>query len=911
MDIYCTRPHCDQPLNSFSDLDNSQLLKTVHQRHCSNCGMPLILDGRYLPIKLLQQGGLGVAFLGCDRRTPGLKRCVIKQLQINASFNTTQLEIATKLFHREAEVLEKLGEHPRIPRLFAFLELTASASPPYNQQKFFYLVQEYIEGQNLQEELRDKGKLSEAEVIVVLRETAKILEFIHFQDTIHRDVKPSNIMRDLQGKIHLIDFGAVKQVVSETLLKSAATHQNVTCVFTPEYAPAEQRQGQAIYPSSDLYALAVTCLNLLTGKQPQQLLDPSTNHWKWRTSDVHVSDALAAILDQMLENAPAARFQSARDVLDALEASWGGQTMSITPSKIQATSSITPTTMLAVAIDNNLPQVNQGSIAPAPVPVPDTAPDTALPNRNQSQPQTHPVAMNNNVTPLGMSSVRTSIESSRSSEIVIQRSTDNNKPWLIAGVFVTGVTGLIAMTIPPLWGHFHPAQVDPIASRSSTGEKILVSVEGNKDTDKFKELKRAGVTAISNHNYPEAVIKLQAALAENPNSPETRIYLNNALVGDNKSYTIAAVAPISSRSADRAAEMLRGFAQAQDEINQAGNVNDPKIKIKIIDDADDPKIVEKIATALVTQPEILGVVGHNRNDVTMKASVVYNAKKLSFIAPISTANQLTGSNKPYIFRTNAKGDLIAQKLVDQLVDKNLKKKVVIFYVPTISYNDEFKTQFTNKLLAKGGQVVGTFPFSRVSSSPSPTASPTTTTTSASPTTVFDADAHLQKAKAMGAEAILLLSVGRSNREALKILKIRATKYPELDAFSDTALYGVATLEAGKEADGLVMGVPWQESQSTPQFSTSARQLWNNQVNWATATSYNAVRALGAAIKNEEQPSRESVMKTLSKGEFMGASRKFQFTNGEPTDQYVLVKVSATPLNYKFSSRTGRDFVPLE
>jgi ABC-type branched-subunit amino acid transport system substrate-binding protein/serine/threonine protein kinase len=895
MDIYCTRPNCDQPLNSFSDLDDSKLLKTVHQRHCSNCGMPLILDGRYLPIKLLQQGGLGVAFLGCDRRTPGLKRCVIKQLQINPSFNTTQLEIATKLFHREAEVLEKLGEHPRIPRLFAFLELTASASPPYNQQKFFYLVQAYIEGQNLQEELRDKGRLNEAEVIVILRETAKILEFIHFQDTIHRDVKPSNIMRDLHGQIHLIDFGAVKQVVSETLLKTAATHQNVTCVFTPEYAPAEQRQGQAIYPSSDLYALAVTCLNLLTGKQPQQLLDPNTNQWQWRSPDLQVSDALAAILDRMLANAPAARFQSARDVLDALEANWGAQTVSITPSKIQATSSITPTTMLAVAIDNNLPQVNQVNAAP----------DTALPNHSQSQPY-------NVLIPPPVASIPTSIESDHSSELVIQRSTDNKKPWLIAGVFATGTIGLIAMTIPQLWAQFHPAQIDPIANRSSMGEKILLSVEGNKDTDKFKELKRAGVTAIANHNYPEAITKLQAALAENPNSPETRIYLNNALVGDKKSYTIAAVAPISSRSMDRASEMLRGFAQAQDEINQAGTISDTKIKIKIIDDADDPKIVENIATALVTQPEILGVVGHNRNDVTMKASVVYNAKKLAFIAPISTANQLTGSDKPYIFRTNAKGDSIAQKLVDQLVDKDLKKKVVIFYVPTISYNDEFKTQFTNKLVAKGGQVVGTFPFSRGSSSPSPTASPTASPTSPElAPTVFDAAAHLQKAKEMGAEAILILSVGRSNREALKILKIRATKYPELEAFSDTAMYGVATLEAGKEADGLVMGVPWQESQSTPQFSTSARQLWNNQVNWATATSYNAVRALGTAIKTEEQPSRESVMKILSKNEFMGAARKFQFTNGEPTEQYVLVKVAVTPPNYKFSSRTGYDFVPLE
>ena len=876
MDIYCTRPHCEQPLNSFSDLDDSKLLKTVHQRHCSNCGMPLILDGRYLPLKLLQQGGLGVAFLGCDRRTPGLKRCVIKQLQINPSFNTTQLEIATKLFHREAEVLEKLGEHPRIPRLFAFLELIASASPPHTQQKFFYLIQAYIEGQNLQAELRSKGKFTEPEVIAVLREIARILEFIHFQGTIHRDIKPSNIMRDLQGNIHLIDFGAVKQVVAETARTTTESQGSLTCVFTPEYAPSEQRQGQAIYPSSDLYALAVTCLNLLTGKKPQDLLDINTNNWQWRTPDLQVSNFLAEILGKMLQNLPQDRFQSARDVLDALDASLGVPVLSMPTESISAASIFASSTMLSVAIDNNLPEIEQ----------------------NRQPIENTPTPIEHNWQSIDLDSIVPYI--SDPPTMIKSR-----KPAAIAGVLAIGLISLSAIIISKIGQSANPGSMisNVLASRSSTGERILLSIEGNQDTNKFKELKRAGVLALANKKYAEATAKLAAALAENPNSPETRIYFNNALIGDNKSYTIAVSAPISSRSLDRASEMLRGFAQAQAEMNQIGNVNEAKIKLRIVDDGDDPKIIASIATELANQPEILGIVGHNRNDVAMKASTIYNQKKVAFIAPISTANQLTGSDKPYIFRTNAKGDAIAQKLVDHLIDKERKRKVAIFYVPTISYNDEFKTQFTNKLVARGGTVVGTFPFSMRSSSASPTATPPP---------AFDAEAHLKQAKAMGADAILLLSVGRSNKEALKILKIRASKYPNMSVFGDTALYSVTTLAAGKEAAGLMMGVPWQESQSTPQFSMSARQLWNNQVNWATATSYNAVKALGTAMKTQEPPSRESVTKILSKNEFMGAStRRFQFTNGEPTEQYVLVKVSVTPPNYKYSSRTGYDFVPLE
>jgi ABC-type branched-subunit amino acid transport system substrate-binding protein/serine/threonine protein kinase len=893
MDIYCTRPQCEQPLNKFSDLDDSKLLKTVHQRHCANCGMPLILDGRYLPNQLLQQGGFGAAFLGCDRRTPGLRRCVIKQLQINPSFNTQQLETATKLFHREAEVLEKLGEHPRIPRLFAFLEIMASASPPYSQQKFFYLVQEYIDGQNLQQELKEKGKFTEPEVIYVLREVGKILEFIHFQGSIHRDIKPSNIMRDSQGQIHAIDFGAVKQVVAETERVTGATGRSLTCVFTPEYAPWEQRQGSAIYPSSDLYALAVTCLNLVTGKPPQELLDPDTNEWKWKSPDLQVSHGLAEILDKMLRSYPTERFQSARDMLDAIDDIYGIPVMSISPEKIPLENvSPVPHTLLLGTFENEEPlQLIGHQVA-----------HNGGNHLTQQQPQNVPLLLEE----APMQVYTPPPVSPPAADPPAQKPL----PWVkIGAVALVGVGALLlSKLISGMPGGISGVN-QTIAQRSSTGDRILLSIEGPRNTERFKTLKRSGIAAIANQKYDEAVTNFQAALVENPNSPETRIYLNNALIGNKKSYTIAVSAPIS-RSLDRASEMLRGFAQAQSEMNQIGGIDDPKIKLRIIDDSDDPKTIENTAADIARQSDILGIVGHNRNDVTVKASNIYNREKLAFIAPISTANSLTSADKPYVFRTNAKADDIVQKLVNRIIDKEQKRKVAIFSVPTITYNDEFKNQFIAKLTAKGGEIVGTFKFSTVSSSvsPTPAATPTPTPT---PTTTFDAETYLQQAKAAGAEAILLLPVGRSSREAISLLKVRASKYPELVVLSDTALYSVNTLKAGKSATGLMMGVPWQESESTPQFSTGAQQLWNDRVNWATATSYNAVKAMGTAIKADATPSRDSVMAALTKNEFMGAAGRLQFTNGEPPERYALVKVAPTPPNYKYSSRTGYDFVPIE
>lgn len=875
MDIYCTRPRCEQPVNSFADLDNSQLLKTVHQRHCVNCGMPLILDGRYLPTQLLQQGGLGVAFLGYDRRTPGLRRCVIKQLQVNPSFNAEQIETATKLFHREAEVLEKLGEHPRIPRLFAFLELIAAATPPHTQQKFFYLVQEYIEGQNLQQELQARGRFTEAEAIFVLREVGKILEFIHFQGSIHRDIKPSNIMRDLKGQIYAIDFGAVKQIVMETEL--AAGGDRSTGVSTPEYAPWEQRQGNTIYPSSDLYALAVTCVTLLTGKPPHALLAHDTNAWQWRSADLQVSDAFAEILDKMLRHNPSERFQSARDVLEALDDIYGIPVVSIPVATLRTASSApVPTTLLlgtfeqedTLQIGSEMPRDRQPAPSQIKAPIlPETAPMQVY---TAPQPKAVPVR--------------------------------EREPLAVWKIGAAALVGLSAILFSKLLPSSNGAVGEVLAQRSSAGDRILMSLEGNRDTDRFKSLKRAGVLAMANKKYDEAVTNFQAALVENPNSPETRIYLNNALIGDRQSYTIATSAPIG-RSLDRASEMLRGFAQAQSEINQAGGVNEAKIKLRIVDDGDDPKKIESIATDIAKQPEILGIVGHNRNDVTMAAANIYNREKLAFIAPISTANELTSSNKPYIFRTNTRADKIVQKLVDRLIDKEGKRRVAIFSVPTITYNDEFKNQFANKLAAKGGQIVGMFQFSTVAASASPSLAAT-----APP---FDAETYLRQANAAGAEAVLLLPVGRSQREALQLLKIIERKYPRLSILSDTAMYSVNTLRTGKAATGLTIGVPWQESDSTPQFTNGAQQLWRDRVNWATATSYNAVKSMGTAIKAENSPSRESVMTMLTKSDFTGASGRLQFTRGEPTENYVLVQVSPTPPNYRYSSRTGYDFVPAE
>jgi serine/threonine protein kinase len=313
MQLYCTRPSCSRPLNLCADLDNSTALKTTQQKFCTNCGMPLILSGRYLPEKLLGQGGFGSAFFARDRYTPALRHCVVKLFQPSAQLNAQQLQVAQGLFEREAAVLEELGnQHPQIPDLYAFFPLVVPGLRAGENEEYFYLVQEFINGENLEQILERHGPVSEKAVKAILVEVLKVLDFVHANGAIHRDIKPSNIMKAPDGKLYLLDFGAVKQVAS------GSSGGRSTGIYTVGYAPPELVSGGMVYPSSDLYSLAVTCVVMLSAQDPTALYDGYTNQWKWQSATSVQDPTLIAVLNRMLETSPQRRFESAQAALQAL-----------------------------------------------------------------------------------------------------------------------------------------------------------------------------------------------------------------------------------------------------------------------------------------------------------------------------------------------------------------------------------------------------------------------------------------------------------------------------------------------------------------------------------------------------------------------------------------------------------------
>ncbi|UJB70470.1 GUN4 domain-containing protein [Acaryochloris sp. 'Moss Beach'] len=266
---------------------------------CQQCGWSLLLGGHYRAIRSLGTGGFSNTFSAVDEhclQSP----CVIKQF-IPPQLDPSRVEKSIALFHQEASILKELGNHPQIPSLLAFLE----------QDGQLYLIQEFIEGQDLFQEAIENGPFSEQQIQQLFTELLPILQFIHERQVVHRDIKPGNILRQENGSLVLIDFGGSLQLEGQ--------FRPVT--GTPGYASPEQLKGQ-VEAASDLHSLAITAMRLLTGYLAQEDSDPFANpqqrHQVWHRLKVNVSPELTQIFDNLLHPDIQQRYQSAIEVWQAL-----------------------------------------------------------------------------------------------------------------------------------------------------------------------------------------------------------------------------------------------------------------------------------------------------------------------------------------------------------------------------------------------------------------------------------------------------------------------------------------------------------------------------------------------------------------------------------------------------------------
>lgn len=421
----------------------------------------------------------------------------------------------------------------------------------------------------------------------------------------------------------------------------------------------------------------------------------------------------------------------------------------------------------------------------------------------------------------------------------------------------------------------------------SWGENILIISNSNQS-------KRDGQKAFNKGDYKQSIINFYESLKQNKNDPETLIYLNNAVamepskmdklpvpttanakvcnINNRNPLKIAVIAPsIANLNNEINQEILRGVAQAQNKTNLQCGIEGRMLQIVIVDDNNNPTKSSQVARKLVDEKDILAVVGHYSSGVTESAAKVYD-RKMVVVSPGSTAVRSSGDKSygldlnKYVFRTPINDQIASKNLVDYMVTKLGKKKAAIAYNSSRPYSDNFRKELENQLKSRNGELI------------------------IFPECVLDNNLNLEKCVQNAKEEVsILMLVPATSQNWNKVLNMLNT-YNDFDLtlLGGDSLYRETVEQIGENAKNLVIVVPWFNSQSNQsEFERDALELWNTQVNWGTAMSYDAtmviVEGLRRIINNGENPTPQGLQEILSAPNFSaeGAAGKIEFDqNGD-------------------------------
>ena len=515
------------------------------------------LGGRYKVISQLAAGGFGQTFLAHDMHLPGQPRCVVKQLKPQVS-DTESLQTARRLFDTEAQALYHLGNHDQIPRLLAHFE--------DNQE--FYLAQELIEGEPLTAEFASGEPWPESKVIALLQDMLQVLAFVHQQQVIHRDIKPSNLMRRRQdGRIVLIDFGAVKQVSTQIGNPKTGKTNLTVSIGTQGYMPKEQLGGNPRF-SSDVYAVGVIGIQALTGTHPRLLPeDAQTGEIMWHDRASQASPEVLAILDKMVRYDFRARYVSAADALEALQSLPTELLESVPPpqplqnapeaastQELFAPTVTGETAPIEGAVSNNAPPAPKSQDLPPPTATGKTAPIMgAAPNTPPAVPKFDSGAKSS-IPTVAVGNGQSSQPSPASPTVTLQQVIQKYgvKPWqIIAAVVALSATVLgIKAILSPQPGSQTASSNSVSSATADSGNQaaqLLSQADRLREAENYQESITAYEKAIALKSNEakahwglcyslnqigkpqDAIAQCDQALALNPNYPEALYSKGNSL----------------------------------------------------------------------------------------------------------------------------------------------------------------------------------------------------------------------------------------------------------------------------------------------------------------------------------------------------------------------------------------------
>ncbi|MBW4660768.1 MAG: ABC transporter substrate-binding protein [Drouetiella hepatica Uher 2000/2452] len=409
--------------------------------------------------------------------------------------------------------------------------------------------------------------------------------------------------------------------------------------------------------------------------------------------------------------------------------------------------------------------------------------------------------------------------------------------------------------------------------RFSSGERTLFTYRGNFDRDR-------GIAAFAQGDYAQAITAFEKATRSSPNDPEPQLYANNARARQTGNpLTIAVVVPIDNQ-ATSAEEILRGVADAQTQFNTAGGASQRLLEVMLVNDSNDPVQAAAVAQQLASDPNILGVIGHNSSDTTAKALPIYESAGLAMISPTSTSTVLSGKT---FFRTVPSDQLAGETLADYVSNRLNIKQVAVFYDSASNYSNSIQQAFTGKFTQLGGQV----PQPPIDLS-SPSLDIKNSVTGAAGTV----------------RAALLFPSTKTTSVAIAVARENAQlpAAQQMQLLGGDALYNPATLTDGGDAvKGLVLTVPWYPQNA---YAQTAAQRWLGQVSWRTASSFDAAKALTAALATAiDRPAVLQALRSLNLPADQTAGEPLQFTpTGDRTEKPILVEAasgSAAPQGAKF------------
>lgn len=766
-----------------------------------------VISGRYQIIRQLGSGGFGVTYLARDNHQPDnadplvLKQIPLTQLEENGEFRDTNYLSRLEL---EANTLWILN-HSCIPRFFA----------RFTEGEYFYIVQEYIAGHDLSQEIVAGEPIEEAQAVAMLRELLRLLQFIHARNIIHRDIKPANIIRrNGDNSLVLIDFGAVKEKATR---HTSASGTNLTqAIYTSGYAPAEQLAGIPQL-NSDIHALGIMIMQGVTGFSIQAINSSEraprrdTNNgckYDWQSYAPQISSGLKEIISKMIEFHFSDRYQSAAEVLDALD------------------------------------NLDANTVDPSPV-------------------NSDPVSQN-----LGTTNLGTTIDTSGDRSTESGSGFGSNFSRAIATSLVLAFIAIAAYCQRiNILSMIHPACTSERGDYLSCGEEILYTASKSNVRKRAADAMRAG-------DYELALEYYQSSWQKDARDAETLIYMNNALLEASKAdyYTLAVAVPLSYKPGIKAKnyelgqDLLRGVAEAQTEINlslagldQAAQYNLPGkdflkprlispqkskgLKIVIIDDRNSEIESKKMAPTIAAKPKILGLIGHYASNVTLGAIDTYEKEKLPQVSPTTSTSELSEHPRTSFFRVVYTTREDAQAISSTLKNLAIKnKKVAIFYNPGSDYSNNLRFKLKETI---GNQIVKEFNIAEDQN--------------------FSTSLALQEAKNRGTNIFILLPDGQETNALAKAIEII-----EADN-GNTVILGGNPL-ANSKIEQIKTDRPIQLIASTywhplvdpeGEFTQDSQKLWGTEINGKTATAYDATLALIEAIKLQNNPTRKNVLNQLS------------------------------------------------